>query len=520
MFTLAGCSTIKSGALEASTATEATGLVYYLPIRTLMVDSKFTIQDCGLAGSHAALRYDAAPTVTSSITADRSHPYVITDGLDGKILKALNFEITQYENGTLKGVNVVADDRTAETATNVLSGALKFGLGLTGLTGFSAQDDTPAVTWLSTLDPEKDKARIETVRQVCGVDVTEALLDIKRLRKGLSGAREANEAKTKTAAALTEADKAVSEARAALKAANEVKGEEDMAQARQVLASAVSALVEARKKAETAPSATPATAINQDIAAISQRHLTYSASKLIIPDEAAGAIEKKVTYPIANLKAAGIPGANEDLVAVVELEPLAPDRDGENPPRYATSAHPSGSFHDGIWLRAPASASLQICVKSCDDTTSRLSQVVTVPQWGQLTRLPLKNMMFAKNTTKLSFAPDGTLLSLSGESTAAAERASAAFLQSGEALLDFATKRRALISELATAESASEKASIQQQLDVLELNQQLAAAQSTVGPERESQLSLLQFQIQQKQKQIELLELDAKLKALQAESEE
>jgi hypothetical protein len=181
---------------------------------------------------------------------------------------------------------------------------------------------------------------------------------------------------------------------------------------------------------------------------------------------------------------------------------------------------PNGTKKEGIWVRAPAMAQLRVCrTESCTGETTRLSQTISVPQWGQMSVIPLKNMMFARSSTKVAFAPDGTLTSLNFDSTAAAERGSAAFAQSGEIFLDFVTKRRALLAELKTAETATDKAEIQQQIDMIDLEQRLAQAQSGIGPDRQNQLNQIQFEIDQTKKQRELLEEKRKLDAIRSGSE-
>ena len=517
---LCACSTIRSEKVEPTNASPSVGMVYYLPIRTLAVESKFIILDCGRKGDTAELLYDVKPTVTAAVTADRSRVFTIADGLDGKFMKAMNFEITQYENGTLKGVNVIADDRTAETATNILSGALKFGLALTGSSLFSGGREQDATIWLRELDEANAPGEVARVREVCGAQTTDALLKVHKLTRSLSGAREASEAKAKLAAAVTEAEKAVIEARATLKAANEAGGDEDKTMARTTLKAAVEKLAAARAAAQNPADAAGSTAINQDITATVQRHLTYSASKMFVPLEGERPFGRTLVYSIEDLQAAGIRKPAVALEAHLVLEPVAASGTSVETPQ-SVRQDPSAGLSDGIWFRSPSSAHMRICVKTCGDsgTTDRFSQVVTVPQWGQLTRLPLRNKMFAKNTTKLSFAPDGTLTSLGSDSTAAAERASGAFLQSGEMVLDYAAKRRTLLGEFAAAKSTAEKAEIQQQLDILALNQQLSAAQSTLGPERDAQLATWTFQIQQLEKEIQLLELQKKKQLLEAAPE-
>jgi hypothetical protein len=526
------CTTIRSQPVAPTSPEAADGFVYYLPLRTLHIEAKYVIADCGYKTDTqtAVLLYDVLPTVTSSLIADRRRPLVISDGLSGKALKALTYEIALYENGTLKSFNATADDRTAETATNVISGALKFGLGFTGLGLFSA-DDAPKIVWLRDLTQAKLAAEaaaaakkpnakpkggkgsaqapavsMEDVQRACGPRLSSALIRYHTLSAKIDGAHEATEAKAKLTAAVANAEKAVTDARAALKAAKEVGGTEDVALAQTTLTTAVSKLADARKKAEASGSATAPTTLTQQMALIVQRDLTFSAAMDFVPTETPADTDKTLSYPAASLKAQGIQiSDSDDLTANVQLKLLFAPVDGaasDEKPVHQLAKGP----RNGIFVRTPASALLRVCVKSCSDDTARLSQTITVPQWGQLSVFPLKNLMFSKSSTKLAFAPDGTITNLNFESTAAAERASGAFASSGELFLDFVTKRRELVSQLADAETAREKAGIQKQIDLLDLQRELADAKAGTAPDRQKQLDQIQFEIDKAKKEEELLE--------------
>lgn len=537
------CTTIRTEPVSAVSKEAAPGFVYYLPLRTLHVEAKYVIADCGYKTDTqtAVLLYEVLPTVTSGLIADRRRPLVIREGLSGKALKALNYEIALYENGTLKSFNATADDRTAETATNVISGALKFGLGFTGLGLFSAAD-APKIVWLRDLvqtkleaeaaaaaaKPPKGKigkktkpanapaVSVDDVQQVCGPRLSSALVRYHTLSAKLDGAHEATEAKSKLTAAVANAEKAVTDARTSLKAAKEVGGAEDVALAQTTLAAAVSKLAEARKKSEVGGSPAAPTALTQQIALLVQRDLTFGAAMDIVPTESPEDADKTLSYPAASLQAQGIKvPSNEDLQANVQLTLLFAPVDGTTAGEKPVHQLPRG-LQNGIFVRTPASALLKVCVKTCSDDTTRLSQMITVPQWGQLSVFPLKNLMFSKSSTKLAFAPDGTITNLNFESTAAAERASGAFAQSGDLFLEFVTKRRELVSQLADAETAREKAGIQKQIDLLDLQRDLADAQSGTAPDRQKQLAQIQFEIDRAKKEAELLEARQALEQLRS----
>jgi len=517
MIPLAACSTIQTGAAPGG-ASAGEGLVYYLPLRTLQIDARFVISDCGARNGQAQLVYDVVPVVSTQIVADRSRPFAVT-GLDGNVMKTLNFQIAQYDNGTLRSVNAVIEDRTAETITNVLTGASRIALGLTGLGTFSSGETRDSVTWLSDLDdPAKagDRTRIENeVRAACGVRTTAALLRIRQLNAAADPARESTEARARLTAAVTTAQQAVTDARTNLRAANEARGTADIAAATRLLDEAVTALDLARQNLrQAAPAANPATASAQ-VAAIVQRDLTYTATKLITPPDDGADISETIDVLATTLQTAGIQ-TSAPLQAGVLLTLMRPGG------ASVAAAQPGGvTAGDGIYVRAPASARLVVCAGACqaDGGQVRLAQTVTVPQWGTISRLRLRNMMFATSNYQLAFAPDGTLLSLSSQTSAPAERASAAFAQAGDILIDFATRRRTLRNELATAESAAERNEIQQQIDLLDLQEQLTAAQQSNSGEQSRALSNIQFEIDQVNRQIQLLEAQARLRALQAGQE-
>jgi hypothetical protein len=514
---LAGCSTVRSHAVDPTKPDAAVGLVYYLPVRSFEVDAKFVVQDCiVLQSGVATLSYEVVPTVRSVLSSDRRRPFAIYDGLHGNALKALNFEISQYENGTLKAVNAVIDDRSAETATNVASGALKFALGLTGVGLFSGSSiANRPIASLALLDENNRTEMLNMLNAACGKKTIDALQAVRALAGRLDAAADSASAKAAAAAKVASAEKAVTDARAGLKAAQETKGTEDLQLAERTLAAAVAELSSARDALKNLPAAQPPSALAQQMAAIIQRDLTYTVTKAFTPPENPSAIEEPITYSADRLQALGINVAEgADLKALVNVRLEAPSGGTGDPSPVAQLVAP-GTRSEGIWTRLPAMARLKVCVESCSDETVRLSQLYSVPQWGHLARIPLKGMAFAKTSTKLSFAPDGGIVSLYFDSTAPAERASKAFADIGGSFSDFVTARAKLLTELAAADTAAEKAEIQKEIDVLNLRTELANAQTDQTTDQSRQIADLDFQIKVAQKARELLEERRKLEAAQ-----
>lgn len=514
---LAGCTTVRSQAIDATKPDEAVGLVYYLPVRSFEVDAKFVVQDCiVLQSGVATLSYEVVPTVRSVLSSDRRRPFSIYDGLHGNALKALNFEISQYENGTLKAVNATIDDRSAETATNVASGALKFALGLTGVGLFSGSSIANApIASLDLLDDTNKSAMLPKLYEACGKKTIDALQGVRALAGRLDAAADATSAKAAAAAKVASAEKAITDARAGLKAAQETKGAEDLQLAERTLATAVTELVAARDALKNLPASQPPSALAQQMAALIQRDLTYTVTKAFIPSDSPNPVEETVTYSAARLKALGIQvGDGADLKAVVNVQLEAPIG-GTGDPAPVAQVVAAGTRGEGIWTRLPAMARLKICVDSCSDETVRLSQLYSVPQWGHLARMPIKGMAFARTSTKLSFAPDGGIVSLYYDSTAPAERASKAFADIGGSFSEFVTARAKLLTDLEAADTASEKAEIQKQIDLLNLGNQLANAQTDQTTDQNRQLADLEFQKKLAQKARELLEERRKLEAAQ-----
>lgn len=514
---LAGCTTVRSHALDATKGGEAVGLVYYLPVRSFEVDAKFVVQDCiVLQSGVATLSYEVIPTVRSLLSSDRRRPFAIYDGLHGNALKAMNFEISQYENGTLKAVNATIDDRSAETATNVASGALKFALGLTGVGLFSGR--SLANSPIASLDLLNDSNRDDMLKELhkaCGKKTIDALQAVRAMAGRLDAAADAASAKAAATAKVASAEKAVTDARAGLKAAQETKGAEDLQMAERTLASAVGELVAARDALKNLPAAQPPSALAQQMAALIQRDLTYTVTKAFIPSDTPSPVEETVTYSAARLQALGIKVAQSaDLKAVVNVRLEAPSGQAGAPALIAQTVA-AGTRGEGIWTRLPAMARLRVCVDSCSDETVRLSQLYSVPQWGHLARMPLKGMAFARTATKLSFAPDGGIVSMYYDSTAPAERASKAFADIGGSFSEFVTARAKLLTELAAADTTAEKAAIQKEIDLLELSNQLANAKTDQTTDQSRQLADLEFQIKVAQKARELLEERRKLEAAQ-----
>ncbi len=516
---LAGCSTVKTRAVEIG-ANPAKGLVYYLPIRSFDIDAKFIITNCEAnEAGKAQLTYDVLPTVRSQIWADRQRAFVIHEGLNGRVFKALNFEIVQYENGTLKSINAVADDRTAEAATNVVSGALKFALGLTGTGLFSASSTGRTnVSSLSDLNGQKahDDAIITKVRAACGLKVTDALVQIRQLTRSADAAAESAEAKSKLVAQAAAAEKAVVEARANLKAAKDTAGTEDLARANQSLTKAVAKAIETQQKVDDFPASTAPTALQQRVAAIVQRDLTFTVSATYVPAETDTSDDFSVALSEAKLEAAGIKATGAmtaNVLFTIQFSAASKDDAGPDLKTLTLSGDQAG-----IWTRIPAIGAMKVCAGACAPDTIRLSQAFSVPQWGQVSVLPLQSVAFSKSTIKVNFAPDGAVTNLDFETSSPAERASGAFATMGQSVIDFTTARRTLLSNLEAAQSAAERAEIEQQIAILDLNKQLASAQDTGSVDQQRQLSDLDFQILQVGKQIELLEASKRLEALRTAS--
>lgn len=513
---LSGCATVKTKSVEPAEPT--TGLVYYLPVRSFDIDVKYVVTNCAAdPAGKPVMSWEVEPVVAAQLLADRRRAFSIYDGLNGRALKALNFEITEYENGTLKAINATADDRTAETATNVVSGALKIALGMTG-TGLFSGGKAPANKNVSISDldgkPAHDDPIIAKVRTACGDKFTDALVSVRKLNLQMDAASEATEAKSKLSAAASNAEKAVVDARAGVKAAKETAGVEDLARANAQLADAVQRAIAAQAKLDAFPASAPTTSLQARVAAIVLRDLTFNASTNFVPNEYEFAKSFSIIYPKAALDDLGVNGA-PDLVATVTFDLQSAKQDSVDSGLAAKKLDLAGKSTDGIWLRTPAMGLMAVCAGSCGgDRTKRLSKLFSVPQWGQVSVLPLKSMAFSKSTIKLTVAPDGAVTSLFFDTTAPAERASGAFATAGQSYLDYVGARRDLKAKLAAAKSQSEKDEIQQQIDVVDLQAKLATAKADVTGDQKRRLDDLDFQIQEIQKQQKLLEESKKLETM------
>jgi hypothetical protein len=515
---VAGCATVKTQTADIA-AEPVKGMVYYLPIRSFDIEVKYVVTNCAADSSgNAILTYDVQPVVKSQLLADRRRAFTIYDGLNGRVLKALNFEITQYENGTLKAINGSVDDRTAETATNVVSGALKLALGLTG-TGLYSGGNSGVAQNASITDLNGNKADddrfIASVRAACGVKITDALVQVRTLTGQIDAAQEALEAKAKLTAAVTGADKGVTDARANLKAAKDTAGVEDLARAQSLLAKAIEKQRKAQDALDAFPSGSPATAYQQRIAAIVQRDLTFVASKTYLPGETESAGDFTISFPDAALRDIGVK-TQTPLRANVTFDLLSVKQSPEDAGAGLKAIAIRTTQVDGVWTRAPAMGMMKVCAGDCAEQTVRLSQAFSMPQWGQLAVLPLQSKAFAKSTVKAAFAPDGAITSIYFDSTAPAERASGAFLSASGSIADYVTARRDLKAKLAETKDADEKDAIQQQIDVLDLTAQLANKQTDATTDQKRKLADLDFQIQEVEKQTQLLEASKKLEGMRS----
>lgn len=410
-------------------------------------------------------------------------------------LKHTEYTIEKYPNGTLKSINAVLEDKTAEVIQGTLRGALKLAAASGGFSpafaAVGAQAAAPAelpLTFSAWLEQE--------IPPLC----TARTRDLLRQKAEIEAAAE------KAAGAILALAKAAEEATAAAstKTTEAAKLQKDLDAlpagdpGRDALSKKIEALkAEAKALADRADKAT------KDQAAISKeqsgvltkfadlrKRLTLTSTQMF--DAKAGSTEQEL---VGAGDAAAVWFSPAGLDKHCEDKSINPPKGwlpcSSNPPIPTTllarvasfvppAAHNFVQVADGNSLvyREPARGLLLVCrEKSCFDAGGKPAvtpentvfvSAADFPQLGVLAKLPLDNKVFQNNSLTASFSPSGSLEKLVYKSNARAEKAAQAFEGAAGDILTFAeAKRGAKKKALETdkAEVDAETALIKAQLE-------------------------------------------------------
>jgi hypothetical protein len=396
---VAGCSTN----LIVEKFDEATpdGYIYYLPVREVSLKTDFVLDGCALVGSQTKLQYTANSTLSTRIIADGSVPYYIryeelTDGT-----KTTNFNVSTYENQTLKSVGLDIADRSGAVITNIAS-----------VVG--------TVAGVALL------AEGATALEECGL-LSTLLQNVATTKNELiTGKKKENEYQSK----LDAYNKAKSAVEAADKALKAAKPGDDMTALQKNLADANASLV----KNPNPGSKPDISALEQDAAEAKKKvtltkQLSFVPNTTHINNEVKLSVDSKDLERFENLKP---PLAFPSVALVIKLT------QGRN----AKQGNESDNSQGGLVYRQPIDGAVYVCDVSClhDKSGSMsallVSDTASFPQFGVKATLPLHNGAFGHNNIAASFSQDGGLVSLAYKSDSSAEAASAAAKDSTTALIN------------------------------------------------------------------------------------
>lgn len=405
----------------------------------------------------ARFEVEMRASVTPHILPDMEHVYSIQYAAMTKGLKKTNYSVEKYPNGTLKGINVTIEDRTAEVIQSSVRGGLKILAMLNGVppvaTPHGAGDvRTPSrfANWSTNLP--------QHLQELC----TPAVMLLLKNKSNLESA--ANEAAAKILAFMKVAEAKLAEAEKAKTQATERQAEHDALPADSPKKVALKTEIEALKETEKAARAAAKKAEEE---------------KKEIEEEQGGSIKafaeirKKLTFTHSYLyRAAGadeeIPGAGEAATSWLRNpaaactvlacgSPNTPAVLKANvasylPPRTAAVPTSTSVGEDAIVYREPVKGLLVVCQEQkCLDSNGGLAvtpansvlvSTADFPQRGILATLPLENKSFQNNTLVASFSETGSLQKLTYESNARAEKAAAVFESTADEVLKFTEAKR------------------------------------------------------------------------------
>lgn len=422
------------------------------------------MQKLDASGPTIKLKLEAAMTAaaTPSWVPDGKRAFTLdyTAMQDG--LKATDYAVESYPNGTLKSVNVTIDDQTGPVILSVLGGVAKLAAASGGFPLQAVTQTQHATTKPFQSFKEWKATSIDSAAGPCTKDVTLKLYQ----RAGLESQADSN-AETllvqqkkvdKLDAAQVEAIAVQDKAKAALKEIDSADPKRPDAEA---LVKKTQADAKLASKA-TLDAKVELADMNQAAAKISTR--------LAAVRKALTVMHSTTFQPELSTRFLKMPGATEALQAWI-----APDTQKSCSNDISTckgltdfmdtiSAHAAihadlplintakASDSNGIYYRQPLRAALLVCKsKPCLDDDGHLAvdpsgillnTPVDVPQLGALAVLPLQNGPFQNNSVSASFAESGSLTKVTYKSNAAAAKAAEVFEGSADLVLKYKDAKR------------------------------------------------------------------------------
>lgn len=423
-------------------------------------------------------------TVTPRYIADPKHSYVIKYHTLNSPLKKTDIQVDLYGNGTLKTVNATIEDRSKEVITQVVK----------GITSIAMVTLPPARLVFPKLLEIRSGVEV-TPLSLCTERISTALQRVERLRQEIRKV-EAMVAESKDTTVRKESEGELQ------------RLQREMSDARKPLTHVQHYTLTLAFSYEKPTFTVDRLALEPPTAL---RWFEQSAVKELSGKLTRGGLEKIIKTEKDRFKQWGLEQGKLKI-----LDPESPSFYAEFPlkgkidpsGRYPVALdvfanglvehrgpnHQSTTgelkegdrretpFPQGLVYRQPVEGDLMMChEQSCLSETGKpqvppetrlFSKSFLIPQAGILGNLPLHNGMFDRNTIMATFSEFGTLISLKYTTEAEAEKASASFAETVEALtkirletikteterLEAETKRLEAIKKREEAEKALKKA--------------------------------------------------------------
>jgi hypothetical protein len=445
------------------------GWTYYLPDRAFHIDLASTLTACEIKEGIPVVRMATTAAVTDRLVADHSAAFVIDSGTLGWGTKTTSLAVGLYDNGTLKSINAAAQDRTAEIAGNLVK---------TGLTIASLAGGVPIPAMVPFVQGGRRMADLRApdwfglVQQLCTQDALDAVKVAEAARADLDRSKRNDKAKAAEFKRVAQ-EEALLKAMLGLLDTAILSGDaakvESMRNAvdRQVLA--VTAAKEKAGKSLTEQLVDDLAAARKPITAtlmidwvprsLGAADYLTPAPSTIFPSQ----VYRRWLIPAGACVLAWSRAANDR--ARREIEDLCPRPDSIDEKIWARlpsttvdirlsavdgdklrsdiPSNPPGGA--GLTYRQPRMAKLSICVEDCarpSPDAALVASLYSMPQFGRLARLDLKNGAFEDNNLTATFAADGTLVGATYASSAALEKASQLMLDTAQGVGTLIEARR------------------------------------------------------------------------------
>ena len=428
-----------------SGASAPRGQVYFLPMRLFQVEVEYELKDCRV-DEHGQLQLEigANAAVTDHLLPDPTQQQVIAYKADSALTKLDPAKFDLYDNGTLKGINVSFEDRTASVLGNVVKGVLRI---------FAIASGVPTIPFTApTTDLLDGAARQERTTADCAADALTALAKVKKFRDDLKTEKTNDKKREKAGAKVIKLTNDIATATAALAAANAAKDPAKISAAEARVKKVDSDLKAAKAEVKRLGKSKTAEIIKK-IDAIRQSVLVRRVGTIFKPSISVNPQTIKISIPAREkgrwLTKKGIceatdytgpcgPDVSDDVIRE-QLAKLGALRAEVTLDSFGTpSSHPDKATVPGdIVYRQPVFARLQVCRDSCvfpteggvTDVANRLfDKMYAIPQMGPLASFPVQTKgIFQKKSVVLGFSIEGTLASVSYTSDSSAERATQVF---------------------------------------------------------------------------------------------